>query len=686
MLNKYRNYYFKERDISWLSFNERVLQEAADTRVPVLERLKFLSIFSSNLDEFFRVRVASLRRSLKVKKREQSPFNHHPLKVIEEIQKTVLQQQERFSLIYKEIIEALEEENVYIINEKDLTPSQLASVRQYFRLEVSPYLFPVMMDNKFELPELKDKSIYQVISLRHSRNKQEATQYAILELPVEITGRFYVIPDAGDKTFVILLDDVVRSCCDILFSIFDYDEFHSYTVKLTRDAELDVDHDMDVDYLERISQSLKKRKSGLPTRFVYDERIPKEMLEFLIRKLKLSSRGLIPGGRYHNFKDFRDFPDVPNPRLKYPAQLPGLIKRLEHEKRMFDVISRGDIILHHPYQSFDYIIRLMREAALDPSVRSIQITLYRVARKSNIVQALINAVKNGVKVTVYMELQARFDEEDNIYWARKLDEAGAKVYYGKPGQKIHCKMCLIERKESNEYVYYGHLSTGNYNRITAKLYCDHGLLTKDPRLTADMAAIFKHLNTPEKLKAPKNMLLAPVNMKQRFLEMIDREIHHKRAGKEAYILCKMNSLVDGEIITKLYEASNAGVKIRLVIRGICCLVAGKKGQSENITVTSIIDRYLEHARIYIFANGGQEQIYLSSADWMTRNLDHRIETAFPIFDSDCQAEIKKIMEIQLSDNFKAREINEEQNNPYKVSRKASVRAQSETQMYINSLN
>jgi polyphosphate kinase len=502
---------------------------------------------------------------------------------------------------------------------------------------------------------------------------------------VEITGRFYVLPESKEKTFVILLDDIVRSCCDILFSIFDFDEFHSYTVKLTRDSELDLETDLEEDLLEQIARSLKKRKKGQPTRFVYDERIPDEMLQFLIRKLKLSSRGLIPGGRYHNFKDFKDFPDSSHPQLKYGAQSPGLIKRLEQEKRMFDVITRGDIILHHPYQSFDYIIRFMREAALDPAVRSIQITLYRVARKSNIVRALINAVKNGVKVTVFMELQARFDEEDNIYWAKKLDEAGATVYYGKPGQKIHCKMCLVTRKEGQETVLYGHLSTGNYNRITAKLYCDHGLLTKDPRLTKDMANIFKHLNTPEKLKVPKHLLLAPVNMKQRFMDMISREIQHKKSGKDSYIIGKMNSLVDSEIITKLYEASNAGVRIQLIIRGICCLVPGRKGQSENIMVTSIIDRYLEHARIYIFANGGDEELYLSSADWMTRNLEHRVETAFPILDENCKNEIKKILEIQLRDNCKAREINEEQNNPYKLSRKAPVRAQPETQTYISHL-
>jgi len=684
MLKNYKGFYYSERDISWLSFNERVLQEAADTRVPIIERIKFLSIFSSNLDEFFRVRVASLRRMLKVKEKSLITYQNNPLEVIEEIQKIVLQQQERFSIIYKEIIKSLEEENIYILNEKELSELQLETIRNYFKAEVLPYLFPIMMDDKFIMPDMSDKTIYQIISMRNPSSKDKKL-YAILELPVEIVGRFYVIPSKDKNTYVILLDDIVRCCCDILFSIFDNDDYHSYTVKLTRDAELDLDSELKSDLLEKLIESLKKRKKGIPTRLVYDERIPKEMLDFLIRKLKLSSRGLIPGGRYHNFKDFKDFPDIKDSKLKYPNNPTAHIMALDGEKRMFDVITRHDVILHHPYQSFDYIIRLMREAALDSSVKTIQITLYRVAKKSNIVQALINAVRNGVDVIVYMELQARFDGEDNIYWAKKLDEAGAKVYYGKPGQKMHCKMCLISRKEKNKIELYGHLSTGNYNRITSRLYCDHGLLTKDKRLTEDMKNIFAQLNTPEKLVAPKHLLLAPLNMKSKFMALVDQEIKNKKNGNPAYIICKMNSLEDGEIITKLYEASNAGIDINLIVRGICCLVPGMKGQSENIKVISIIDRYLEHARIYIFGNNGDEKIYLASADWMTRNLENRIETAFPLYNHDCKKQIRKIIDIQLNDNSKARVINVEQNNPYIINTKIMKRAQIETQIYLNNL-
>lgn len=682
MLKKFDKFYYSERDISWLSFNERVLQEAADTRVPMIERLKFLSIFSSNMDEFFRVRVASLRRMLKVKEKSLLPYQNHPLHVIEEIQKIVLQQQEKFSLVYNEIIKSLEDEHVFILNEKDLNETQLENVREFFRNEILAYLFPIIMDDKFELPDMSDKNLYQIISMKIAESKDKVL-YAILELPVDVLGRFYVIPSNDNNIYIILIDDIIRCCCDILFSIFDYDEFHSYTIKLTRDAELDLESELNSNLLEKLIESLKKRKKGTPTRLVYDERIPKEMLNFLIRKLKLSSRGLIPGGRYHNFKDFKDFPDVKNEKLKFSQVSPARILALESEKRMFDSISKGDIILHHPYQSFDYIIRLMREAALDPSVKSIQITLYRVAKKSNIVKALINAVRNGVEVIVYMELQARFDEEDNIYWAQKLDEAGATVYYGKTGQKIHCKMCLITRKEKGKLALYGHMATGNYNRITSKLYCDHGLLTKDKRLTEDMKKIFSNLHQPELLESPKYILLAPNNMKSKFISYIEQEIKNIKQGKQAYIICKMNSLVDGEIITKLYEASTAGVKIQLIIRGICCLVPGMAGQSENIKVISIIDRFLEHARVYIFANDGNEIIYLASADWMTRNLNNRIETAFPILNSECKKQIKKIMEIQLADNVKAREINIEQNNPYILASKIPHRAQLETQTYLN---
>jgi polyphosphate kinase len=678
MIKEYNGYLYYERDISWLSFNDRVLQEAADKRVPLLERLRFLSIFSSNLDEFFRVRVASLRRMVRVKKKDLLPMQNDPVKVIEEIQRIVLTQQDRFDRIYQEIIQELEAENIYIINEKQLDEDQKLIVRAYFTTEVQSYIFPVVMDGHYELPMLKDKNIYQVISMQRM-DKSIPNKYAIFEMPTEILGRFYILPKKDNKTYIILLDDVIRSSMHLLFSIFEYDEFHSYTIKVTRDAELEMDTELSDNLIEKLTEGIKKRKKGQPVRFVYDERIPQEMLKFLVRKLKLSSRSLIPGGRYHNFKDFSDFPTVGAKHLVYKRFIPQPVEALDKERILFNAIAKRDYIINHPYQSFDYVIRMLREAAIDPLVKYIKITLYRVAKHSNIVQALINAVKNGVKVTVFMELQARFDEESNIYWTNKLIEAGAVVYFGKIRQKIHAKMCLIGRKGKGKDIHYGHLSTGNYNRVTARIYCDHALLTADERLTSEMIKIFDHLNSPDKLPKTEHFLLAPINMKDRFIEFIRNEASNAAQGKPAYIIAKMNSLVDTEIINELYKASQVGVKINLIVRGICCLVPGAKGLSDHIKVISIIDRFLEHARVYIFANGGDERLYLSSADWMTRNLSHRIETAFPVYNVQCKNEIMSIINLQLADSQKAREINTMQNNPYLAAKsKNPVRSQTET--------
>ncbi len=684
MIKNHLGYLYHDREISWLSFNHRVLQEAADRRVPLLERLKFLSIFSSNLDEFFRVRVASLRRMIKVKKRDLSPLQNDPMQVLEEIQKKVLQLQKEFDSIYKEIIAELERENIFIINEKQLDESHKEFVKQKFIDEVQPHLFPVMFVDKFEMPQLSDKSIYQVISMSKEDGKAKA-QYAIMEVPVDACGRFIVLPKKEGKTFVILLDDVIRSNMHRVFSIFDFDEFHAYTVKLTRDAELDMDYDLSENLMEKLSKSLLNRKKGDPTRLVYDERIPNEMLEMLIRRLKVSRRGLIPGGRYHNFKDFINFPKVGHAKLSYPEFVPAPIVSLDKEKRMFDAISKHDYILHHPYQSFNYLIRLLREAAIDPAVQTIHITLYRVAKYSNVANALINAVKNGVKVTVFMELHARFDEESNIYWTNKLQEGGATVYFGKPGQKIHSKICLITRKENGKMARYAHLSTGNYNRITARLYCDSGLLTKDKRLTSEIEEIFMRMPTPEYLKETKHLLLAPVNMKKKYLELVQKEIVIAKKGGRGRIIAKMNSLVDDEMINSLYEASKAGVKIDLIIRGICCLVPGVPGLSENIRTISIIDRLLEHSRVYIFGNGGKEIIYMSSADWMTRNLEHRIELAFPLYDEECRKQIRTIIDLQLMDCNKARRINETQNNPYVLRKTLPVQSQADILTYLKGL-
>lgn len=684
MIKVFRGNQYFERDISWIMFNERVLQEAEDERVPLLERLKFLAIFSSNLDEFFRVRAASVRRMLKMRKRDLPNWQHTPLKVLEEIQQLTARSQEQFNRAFAEIKLTLEEKGVFLIDETQLLPEQHAQVRDYFNQEVQSYLFPVVVDEKFTFPFMRDKSIYLFVEMRMDDPKAKPGM-AVMEVPADILGRFFRMKGDDGKQYVMLLEDVIRYNLASLFHIFDYTQFRAWTIKLTRDAEIDID-DENPDQLTQISKGLKQRGKGLPVRFVYDRDLPKYALDFLINTLRLSSKSLIPGGRYHNFKDFLDFPKVGAPELRYPDFEPARIASLDQARILFHVMRKRDVLLHHPYQSFDYTIRLLREAAIDPKVQSIKITLYRVARHSNVVNALINAVKNGVNVTVFMELRARFDEESNIYWTNKLIEAGATVHFGKPGQKIHSKICLITRKEEHKRRDYLHLSTGNYNRITAKLYCDHALLTCDERLTNDARTFFNALIFKATSPKFKHLLVAPFNLKTAFIEKIEREIRHAKKGREAFIVAKMNSLVDEEIINKLYEASKAGVTIRLIIRGICCLVPGVPGLSENIEVHSIIGRFLEHARIFWFRNNGLDEMYLSSADWMTRNLNHRIEIAFPIYHAELKKEINEVLQLQWSDNTKARIIDSLQTNPYVFNHLDKVDAQIDFGTYLRSLH
>lgn len=647
-------------------FNERVLQEAENEQTPLLERLKFLAIFSSNNDEFFRVRVAILLRNQKINKK--SPIQFPPQVILSEVQRMAMLQSDRFNKAYEKIIRKLNHNNIFIRSETELTDEQKATVVEYARREVMPYLFPVLIDNLKHVPHLRDRSIYLAVRMSHSTDAIKP-QHAIIEIPQSPLTRFYSLPETGGESNIMFLDDVIRTSLKRIFNIFDYDEFEAYTIKLTRDAEFTLDDDeTDDDYrkglLEKLQRSLKQRSKGAPTRFVYDADMPKPMLDLLLDKLQLRNVNLIAGGRYHNFKDFMGFPKVGKPTDYFPPMPPLPIPELDNSRTMFSVISQRDYFLSHPYQSFDYLIRLLREAAIDPHVRTIKITLYRVAKHSNVVNALINAVKNGKKVTVLMELQARFDEEHNIYWTNQLQEAGARVYFGKPGQKVHTKICLITREEDGKVVKYAHLSTGNYNGVTARTYCDHGLLTKDPRYTSDLEKLMDALFSGPRKNKYDYLLVAPDNMHKKFMELIDVEISNARAGKKAYIIAKMNSLLDEGIVKKLYDASKAGVKIDLIIRGICAIVPGIPGLSQNIRVISILDRFLEHARVYIFANEGNEQIYLASADWMTRNLFNRVECGFPVFSEAVVQEIRDIIQIQLNDNVKARLIDSDFDNKY----------------------
>jgi len=667
------------REISWLSFNERVLQEANDPAVPLIERMRFLGIFSSNRDEFFRVRVATLRRMQKIGSKVKNILGEDPKMLLNKILLKTSEQQDRFEGAYQTILKELELHNIFMINEKQLTEDQGQFVREYFHEHVFPALVPIMLDQAPQFPWLKDRAIYLAIKLNRIDKKNK---YALVEIPTDKISRFLVLPK--ENKYIMLLDDVIRYCLRDIFYSFNFETAEAYTIKLTRDAELDIEQDVSKSLVKKISESIKRRKKGDPVRLEYDETIAPDILKFITKRLRfLRDENTVSGGRYHNFIDFINFPNIGKSELKY--KFPPALSHpdLKKDHSILKVIRRKDILLTYPYQSFHHIIDILREASIDPKVKSISITLYRVARNSNIVNALINAVKNGKQVTAVVELQARFDEERNIYWSNRLQEEGAKVIYGVPGLKVHTKLFLITREENGHNHYYAHLGTGNFNEDTAKVYCDHSLLTYDKRITQDVAQIFNFYTDNYKTGHYNYLLVAPFFMRKKLVSLIEKEIKHAREGKEAWIFLKMNSLVDEELVSKIYEASRCGVKVRLIIRGICALVPGVAGISENIEAISIVDKYLEHSRVFIFCNKGEEKYFFASADMMSRNLDFRSEVVVPVFDKGIQKELKDILEIQWRDNVKARMINEKQDNIYRTTEsKTKVRAQDEIYKYL----
>ena len=678
---------FINREVSWLSFNERVLQEADDTTVPLVERIKFLGIFSSNLDEFFRVRVASLHRMGKLNLKQKKVFGGSPVKILQRIQEIVIDQRHQSDRIYANILTELAAENIHIINEKELSKEQGEFVRNYFQRHVRSKLVPIMLDYAPEFPMLRDKTIYLAIILSN-KGIPSTEKYALIELPAQ-TPRFIVLPE-DDGKFIILLDDVIRYCLEEVFYIFGADTFEAYTVKLTRDAELEMDDDISQTILQKLSKSLKQRKKGRPVRFIYDEEMPQELLKYLVRKLHFHKNdNLIPGARYHNFKDFIKFPTLDNKELFYQTKAPIPHKYIGSSKGdFFGLIAKRDLLLHYPYHSFNYVIDLLREAAIDPDVVSIRITLYRVAENSNIINSLINAIRNGKQVVAVVELQARFDEEANIYWANQLREEGAKVIFGTPGLKVHTKLCLITRKEKRKTVRYAYIATGNFNENTSRLYSDHALITANQEIANEVSNVFNFLDNNIKNTGFRHLLVSPFLMRTEFLRLMDNEIKNAKNGLPAYMFLKMNSLVDLSMIEKLYEASRAGVSIRLIVRGICSLKPGVEDMSENIEVISIVDKYLEHSRIFLFANGGDEKIFISSGDWMTRNLDYRVELACPIYDPEIQEELREFLHLQWQDNTKARIIDKDLTNAYKKvdSKDKKYRAQEDIYTWLESLS
>lgn len=676
---------FINREISWLSFNERVLQEAADPTTPLIERIKFLGIFSNNRDEFYRVRVATIKRLSKLGKSALAIYGDDPTELLQKMQRKVIDQQNRFEEIYQELLLELEKHYIHIINEKQLNRSQQHFVKEYFHNEVISTLYPIMVEENKPFPYMKDKSGYLFVRLVSGDSKQKA-KYALIEIPSKATSRFVILPQEGHKKYIILLDDVIRFSVNEIFSVFGYTAKEAVNIKLTRDAELDIDSDVSKSMLEKIAKGIKDRKKGLPVRFVYDSTISKEMLSFIMKKLGMDKKdNAIPGGRYHNFKDFINFPNVGGKDLVYNHPRPLTHKHLLNiNTSILSVVKERDILLHYPYHTFNHIITLLREASIDPSVESIKITLYRVADSSKIANALINAVKNGKKVTVLVELQARFDEENNIYWANKLQEEGANVIYGVPGLKVHSKLFLITAREKGKEIKYAHIGTGNFNEKTARIYTDFSLLTADKRITEEVKRIFDFYTDNFKIGTYKHLAVAPFFMRRMFTSLLNKEISNAKAGRQAYAILKMNSLVDHEMIKKLYEASQAGVKITLIVRGACSLVTEAEGFSDNIKAYSIVDKYLEHARVFVFCNNGDEKIFITSADWMSRNLDSRSEVAVPIYDETIRRQLKDILNIQLSGNTKVRILDKRQENHYVKPKPGAkrIRVQDEVYKYL----
>lgn len=664
-----------DKELSWLSFNERVLQEAADKTVPLIERIRFLGIFSNNLDEFYKVRFADVKRRILIN-REQG-VKDSSKHLLSKMQSKAFKLNQDFDRLYSELIVEMARRRIFLVNETQLDTLQQKWISKYFHKEVLPHITPLLLRDDIDVLQfLKDEYAYIAVELK----KDKQSSYALLEIPTDHLPRFVMLPEQkgkGRKT-IILLDNIIRYCLDDIFrGFFDYDTLHGYAIKMTRDAEYDLRREVEYSLLEQLSEGLSQRLTAMPVRFIYEHDMPEAMLTFLCEKLKISYYdSLLPGGRYHNFKDFIAFPNVGRDYLENRTLPPLKCADFDGYLNAFDAIRSQDILLHYPYHRFEHITELVRQASFDPKVISIKINIYRVAKNSKLMNSLIDAVHNGKRVVVVVELQARFDEEANIEWSRILTEAGVDVIFGIPGMKIHAKLLLITRREDHQLVRYAHIGTGNFHEKTARIYTDFSLLTADHEITNEVRNVFAYIENPFRPVKFTHLLVSPRNSRTQLYRLIDSEIANARNGKKAEIMVKVNNLVDKGLINKLYGASSAGVTIKMIIRGMCSLVPGVAGVSDNISIISIVDRFLEHPRVLITHNDGDPLVYLSSADWMTRNLDHRIEVTTPIRSPRLKQRIIDIINLQFTDTVKARVIDKEMSNRYvKRGNRKKIRSQ-----------
>lgn len=672
-----------EKELSWLSFNERVLQEAADKSNPLIERIRFLGIYSNNLDGFYKVRFAELKRRILIS--EEQGTRGASRHLLNRIQAKVLNAEQEFVYLYNDLLLEMARNQIFLINERQLSPRQQDWLRQYFKQQLRQHITPILIQHDTNLVRfLKDDYTYLAVEIIQG----QTLRYALLEIPSDKMPRFVNLPDKSPRRPMIMLDDILRYCLDEIFTcFFDYDMLNTYSMKMTRDAEYDLVTEMESGLLELMSSRLKQRLIAEPVRFVYQRDMPYAMVELLKSKLGISSYdSVIPGGRYHNFKDFISFLNVgkanlvnrPLPRLRHVW--------FDKFRNAFDAIRHHDILLYFPYHTFSHVLELLRQASFDPNVLSVKINIYRVAKDSHIIDAMIHAAHNGKKVTVVVELQARFDEEANIHWAKRLTEAGVHVIFSAPRLKIHAKLFLISRREGDDIVRYAHIGTGNFNEKTARLYTDHSLLTSDARITNEVHRVFKFIKTPYLPVKFDYLMVSPQNSRHMLYQMIDQEIANAQAGEAAEITLKLNNLVDQGLIDRLYAASGVGVNIRILVRGMCSLIPDLPGISNNIQVTSIVDRFLEHDRVYVFENGGDKKVFLSSADWMTRSIDYRIEVGVALLDPRLKQQVLDILALLFSDTVKARNIDADLNNYY-VPRgnRRKVRAQIAIYDYIKQL-
>ena len=660
MIKKAKKKYIVNRDVSWMYFNRRILDEASNQTNPLLERLSFLGIYSNNLDEFFRVRVAALRRMIEIEENIHQ-INIGSKKVLKKVLKLNEIYTKDFETIFLELHSQLQDENIFLVNESQLSPKQEEFVKTFYREELMNSLFPILVSRMSVEPDLNDKSIYLAVKISNSviQEKNNKKEYALIEIPTVEFSRFFLLPNDGEKNCIMFMDDVIRYCLPHIFAQLNHDKYEAYTIKFTRDAEMEFDNTAYQSVLDKVSRGVKSRKNGLPIRFVYDREIPADLLRFTEKLLKIDKNDVhVCGGRYHNLKDLISFPILKHKKLKFTSHPPIPILAFEESINLIALIRKKDQYLHCPYHSFDNFIRLLRESAINPEVKEIKITIYRLAKNSKVIKALICAALNGKKVTAIVELLARFDESSNINWAKKMQDAGIKVVLGVEGLKVHSKLAHITARKGNIAC----IGTGNFHEGTATVYTDFTLMTAHKSIVDEIESVFEFLEQPYLNPTFKQLIVAPQLMRKKIISLIKTEIDNAKKGIPAYVFCKINHIVDEKIIDKLYEASNAGVKIKLLVRGNCSLITGIRKLSTNIQALGIIDRYLEHSRVMIFANGGEERYFIGSADWMQRNLDSRVEVYTPIYDPEFQKQLKTVLEFGLNDNVKARIVDGTGNN------------------------